>query len=122
MAEPKGKHNPNQKRHRKPAPVQAMSAEDKAALAAAIAKADAEKKAEAERIATFEARVPHMSHRQLSAEIERTLVRKEHVKIGKGLYEPQPGLTIAFGTVLGIVLAGTKTKENPFAKLSCYVR
>jgi hypothetical protein len=115
------KRNPNQKRHqRAPKPV-ALTPEQQAELKAAQEKAAVEAKAAAERLQNWEKSVEKMSYRQLRAEVTR-VIRKERVKVGKDTYEPIAGLTIAFATVFDNVLANTQSKENPFAKLSHYVR
>ena len=108
---------PNQKRHQKPK-AELLTPEQQAELAVLVKKAEEEKKAEAERVRLFNDTVPKMSHRQLRGTL-RGLIKREH--IGK---PPQPvaGLTIALSTVLLTVLENTKTKENPFAKMSAYPR
>jgi len=68
-------------------------------------------KVEAARLLALEHALPRMSFRQLSGTI-RTFIRKERV----------PGLNIAEAICASIVLANTQTKENPFAKLSSYLR
>lgn len=121
MAEPKGKKSPNQKRHRKAVVQQVLSPEEAAKLKAAIEKAELERKAEAERLANWGKSVETMDQRQLHGEVKR-LLRQERTKVGKGVYEPIAGLTVAFATIFDTVLTTTKTKENPFGRLSCYVR
>jgi rubrerythrin len=60
----------------------------------------------------YSVRVEKMTDRQLRSELQRT------VKNEKG----QAGLTAAFGVVLRVVLEGTQTPGNPFAKLGAYPR
>jgi hypothetical protein len=100
--------NPNQKRHQK-VPMAPLTPEQQAELKAALAKAEAERKAEEQRIQLFNASVPTMSYRQLRSTL-RDLSKR-----------PEAG-TAMWATALSVVLENTKTKENPFAKLSCYVR
>lgn len=90
-----------------------LTEDERSALAQARAKARDEEKKVAEALAP---RLPKMSHRQLRGEIKR-VVREDSHKEGF-----VPGLRIAFATCLLTVLDNTQTKENPFAKLSCYVR
>ena len=104
MAEQKGKANPRHKRHKKYiAPV--PTPEQLAAAKAAQDKIDADYKAEQERLRLYSASVEKMSHRQLSAELRKT-VKREYA--GKPS-EPQAGLTIAFATILGAVLSNTRS-------------
>jgi hypothetical protein len=70
----------------------------------------AARKLDIENALALEKALPKMSHRQLRG----VLRRKAN--------DPGPGLTAAFGVVLGIVLDNTQTKENPFAKLVAYPR
>jgi hypothetical protein len=74
-----------------------VDAEKKAAEAAA--------KAEAERLEAYVKAVPKMSFKQLRGELRRKARGGD-----------------AFAVVLSTVLENTKTKQNPFATLSCYVR
>jgi hypothetical protein len=64
----------------------------------------------------LEPMLPKMSRRQIQGRLDR-IVRKNSTKEGF-----IPGLDLAFATVLSIVYANTQSKENPFAKLSHYVR
>lgn len=57
-----------------------------------------------------------MTHKQLKG-IFREIVKENTHKEGH-----VPGLDIAEATVALTVLSNTKTKENPFAKLSHYLR
>jgi hypothetical protein len=86
-----------------------LTPEEQKSLSEAKAKARAEDR---ERANVLEKQLPRMTFRQLRGHLHR-VVRNE-----KG----QPGLTAAFGIVLGIVLENTQTKENPFAKLQAYPR
>jgi hypothetical protein len=70
----------------------------------------AARKIDIERALLLEKALPKMSQRQL-----RGVLRDKANDGG-------PGLTAAFGVVLGIVLDNTKTRENPFAKLASYPR
>lgn len=132
MAEPKGKKNPkNQKRHAKKVVAPTMTPEQAAALKVALEKAEADRKAEVERLALWGASVEKMSVSQLKGEVRRA-IRREHIKVGKGQFEPVAGLSLAFLTVFDAVLGSTKTlfdrnnkpveNTSPFAKLACYVR
>ncbi|VVB50922.1 Uncharacterised protein [uncultured archaeon] len=105
----------NQKRHQKPhkSTSSVPTAEEKAAALAATEKQAAELKAEQERVALYGEAVKHMSHRQLCAELQKTLNR-ERVKVGKGIYDPIPGLTGLYATVLLNVLNNTKTPTRVF--------
>ena len=108
----------SKKDKRKKAPVQQLTPEQQAEHLAALAKADADAKAEAERVHLYGASLERMSHRQLRGELRR-LIKREYA--GKPL-EPQAGLNIALGAILLTVLENTQTKENPFAKLAAYPR
>lgn len=136
MAEEKNRKHPKADRrgkahHPKKQTQPALTPEQAAALKAAFEKAEAEQKAEKERLRLWEANVEKLSVPQLRGEIRRG-IRREHTKIGKGVYEPVPGLSIAFLTVFDTLLSTTKTLYNrnnqpienrsPFAALSCYVR
>lgn len=122
MAEQKDRKNPGQKRHqRKPVMKQVLTPEEQEALKAAIEKAAADKKAEQERIADWEKRVEKMTPNQLRSEVKR-IIRHEHVKVGKGIYDPKPGFTIAFATVFDTILETTNSRENPKGRLSAYPR
>ena len=111
---------PDQKRHnkRKKVSVPEISPEQKAALVAIREAAAAEAKAEAQRVELYGKSVEKMSHKQLRGELRRA-VKREYA--GRPP-QPQPGLTIAFSTVLLTMLENTHTPENPFAKLSAYPR
>jgi hypothetical protein len=87
------------------APAVALSPEERAKLRAALEKAEADRKAEVERIQLYGEAVPKMSHRQLRSELVKT-IRREH--IGKPP-QPQAGLTIALASVFLTVLDNTKT-------------
>ena len=114
----------NDKKNRQKKPQVVLSAEDLVAQQAAREKAQAEQKAERERIDLYGKATNKMSHRQLRSELVKT-IRREYA--GKPP-EPQAGLTIAFATILLTVLDNTKTGEtrlrddqkNPFGKLSAY--
>ena len=101
----------NEKRNKKPVkPAKVtLTPEQQAAAKEASEKAAAEAKAERERVELYGKSVEKMSHRQLSAELKKT-VRREHFKEG-GKRHPVAGLTITFGTILGAVLANTRTSE-----------
>lgn len=68
------------------------------------------RKLDIEKAIALEAQLPKMSHRQL-----RGILRQK-------ANDPAPGLTAAFGIVLGIVLDNTETKQNPFGKLAASPR
>jgi hypothetical protein len=108
---------PNQKRHLNKK-AEAVTPEQQAAALAAAEKAKADAKAERERVELWSKSVDKMSFHQVRGELRR-LVKREHA--GKPP-QPQAGLTIAYGTLLGIVMDNTQSKENPFAKLSHYLR
>jgi hypothetical protein len=109
---------PSQKRHQRTAPKVALTPEQEAQLKASAAKAEADRLAEAKRLQDWGKFVEKATIPQLKGEIRR-IIRKEHVKVGKDLYEPQAGLTIAFATVFATILDTTK-ETNPKAKLSAY--
>lgn len=96
----------------------ALTPEEQAAALATFEKRQAEEKAERERIEIYGKSLSRMPQRQLQGELRRT-IRREYA--GKPP-QPQAGLTIAFATVLATVLKNTKTRENPFARLSAYPR
>jgi hypothetical protein len=96
---------PNQKRKKVNLPT--STPEQIAANKAAAEKAEAEAKAERERVELYAKSAEKMSHRQLSAELKKT-VRREHVKEG-GKRVPVAGLTIAFATILSAMLDNTST-------------
>jgi hypothetical protein len=102
----KAKH---QNRHVKPKKAE-LTPEQQAEVNAAFAKAEADAKAEAERIHLYGASVQKMSHRNLVSEL-KGVIRREYA--GRPP-EPQAGLTIAFGTVLLTVLENTKTPSAVF--------
>jgi len=110
--------HPNQKRHSKKPPL--PSPEEQAKIQAAL---EAEKKAalaESERVQKWGESLPKMTFRQLNGAIRRFIPRPrkrgEEPKSVAGL------INVAEAICLNIVLNDTKTKENPFAKLSTYVR
>lgn len=80
-----------------------LTAEEIKALREAKAAA---RKLDAERAAALDAKLPHMSHRQVRGELRRAIRRN-----------PEPWSIVSL-----IVLEGTQTKENPFAKLGEYPR
>jgi hypothetical protein len=118
MSHPKQKH-PQKK-------ATPLTAEEQAKILADRAQAEADAKAEAERILLYGASVEKMSHNQLRGELQRAIKREYAGKPP----EPQPGLTIALSTVLLTVLDNTITAEkklrpdqvNPFGVLSSYPR
>jgi hypothetical protein len=89
-----------------------LTAEQAEALKAQNAQKVLDAKKRQEDLNLYGARVTAMTHRQLHTEL-RKIVRNE---------KDQAGLTAAFGVVLRIVLEGTQTPENPFAKLQAYPR
>jgi hypothetical protein len=112
-----GENMSDKPRHQKK-PVAQLTPEQLAEQKIAREKAAADAKAEAERIQLFGERVEKMTHKQLAGELRRT-IRREYA--GKPP-QPQAGLNILYGSVLLTVLENTQTKENPFAKLSSYLR
>lgn len=84
----------------------------------ARARRDAEYKAEQERLQLYGAALEKMSDQGLRAELRRA-IRRERIKVeGKMAYNP--GLTIAFATVLATVFENTKTPTNPNGKVRSY--
>jgi ribosomal protein L33 len=79
-----------------------------------IAARELAQKEERIRLEKYDYSLTKMSHRQLTSEIKRT-IRGEHVKEGNKRV-PVPGLTIAFATILGTVLANSKTMEPRLRK------
>jgi hypothetical protein len=77
-------------------------------------------KAEQDYLARLDKDLPGMTQRQLQGHLSR-VVRKNTFK-EHGVVGHVAGLDIAEATVASIVLSNTKTKENPFAKLSHYIR
>lgn len=104
-------------RHQKK-PVVQLTPEQLAEQKVAREKAAAEAKAEQERLQLFSKRVDKMTHKQLAGELRRTIKREYAGKPP----QPQAGLTILYSTVLLTVLENTQTPENPWAKLSSYLR
>ena len=96
------KKNRNQKQ-----PAQKLTPEEIAAQQAAKEKAAADAAAERERVELYGKNVQNMSHRQLRAELTKT-IRREHTKDG-GKRVPIAGQTIAFATALLAVLDNTCT-------------
>jgi hypothetical protein len=104
-----------------------QTAEERAAALAAHQKAEAEAKAERERIELFGKSVGKMSHRQLRGELKR-LIRREYA--GKPP-EPQAGLNICLASIFLTVLENTHTvvekhtrpdQINPNGRLHAYPR
>ena len=87
----------NEKRNKKPVkPAKVtLTPEQQAAAKEASEKAAAEAKAERERVELYGKSVEKMSHRQLSAELKKTVRRDSHFKEG-GKRHPVAGLTITF--------------------------
>lgn len=114
---------------KKPVKQQAppQTVEERAAALAAHEKAQAEAKAERERVELYGKALPKMSHCQLRGELRRTIKREYAGKPP----QPQAGLTIAWASVLLAVLDNTKTvvekhtrpdQINPWGKLASYPR
>ena len=102
----------NQKRHKK-TPIAVLTPEQIAANKAAREQAEAEAKAEQERIELYGKSVQTMSHRQLRSELKKA-IKREHVKeAGRRRPVPVAGLTIAFGSILLAVLDSTRTAPDP---------
>jgi regulator of protease activity HflC (stomatin/prohibitin superfamily) len=115
------KHRAPRKPEKKAAPV--LTPEEQAAVLAARVKAEAEAKAERERIELYGKSLPKLSHRQLQGELRRTIKREYAGKPP----QPQAGLTILYATVLSEVLNNTKTiyynrpdQINPNGRLHPY--
>lgn len=100
----------SKKAKHKKAPAEQLTPEQQAALLVAQQKADAEAKAEQERVFAYGSAVKKMSHRQLVGEFKR-LIRREHA--GRPPV-PQPGLNLAYGVVFLTVLENTKTPTRVF--------
>jgi hypothetical protein len=94
----------NARKSKAPVPVK-ITPEEAAKIIAARQQAEKEANEEAERVRLYGYAVEKMSHRQLRAELTKT-IKREHV--GRPP-EPIPGLTIAFASVLLTVLDNTKT-------------
>ncbi|SRR6266851_1529335 len=123
----KPKHkNPKLPQHRLEKKAVPLTPEEQAKVLAEMQKAQAEAKAERERIELYSKSVPKLSHRQLRGELRRA-IRREYA--GKPP-EPQAGLNICLATILLTVLNNTETGEtrlrkdqiNPFGKLAAYPR
>jgi hypothetical protein len=83
----------------------ALTPEEQAAYLAEQKLAAEEREKERQRVELYGKSVEKMSHRQLSAELRKT-IRREHT--GKPP-QPQAGLTIALASILSIVFDNTKT-------------
>jgi hypothetical protein len=94
-------------------------AQKNAAEASAQLKAaqQASRQAAREAAELYGKRLPSLSHRQLCSELKRTIRQERN---GKNQFNP--GLTIAFATVLSTVLENTNTPTNPFGRLAPYLR
>jgi len=88
---------------KKLAPV--LTLEEQAAVLAARVKAEAEAKAERERIELYGKSLPKLSHRQLQGELRRTIKREYAGKPP----QPQAGINILLASILSTVLDNTKT-------------
>jgi hypothetical protein len=110
----------DKKLHKKQPQKQAapLTQEEFAALQIAKVKAQAEAKAERERVELFARALPKLSHGQLVKELKKA-VHREYA--GKPP-QPQAGLSIASGAILLTVLENTNTPENPFGRLHSYPR
>ena len=103
MSEKQKHKNP---RTRQPQKASApLTAEEQAKIIAAREQAEKEANEEAARLQLYGKSVEKMSHRQLRSELVKT-IKREHA--GRPP-EPIPGLTVAFASVLLLVLDNTRT-------------
>jgi hypothetical protein len=86
----------------------ALTPEQQAEILAAKAQAQEEAVKERERVELYGKSVEKMSHRQLAAELRKT-IRREHT--GRPPV-PQAGLTIALASIFSIVLDSTRTSMD----------
>lgn len=104
----------------------ALTPEQQAEVLAAKQMAQEEAVKERERVELYGKSVEKMSHRQLSAELRKT-IRREHT--GRPP-QPQAGLTILYASILSTILDSTRTSMdkprpdqiNPNGRLYAYPR
>ncbi|SRR6266480_561897 len=109
----KGKDASRNRRHVKPQKAAPPpTPEQQAAILKALADAKAAAQVEQDRLLRLEKDLPTMGFRQLQGKL-RNYMRAERA---------HPGLNIAEAICASITLENTQTKENPFGKLSSYIR